>query len=140
MNGAREQGRQWVGIILAIGLALAVLCVTVGVLYDAIVSAGPGLSDNATQVLTTAFGGIIGVLGSYIGYEAARKANGNGGTTTMTTIEPPTGEEQTPAESETGERVVQPDDVPEPDDVEGAIEGDLDVSHHDETDGENADS
>src|SRR5215472_3327644 len=63
--------RDRVVLVLAIGLSLAVLFVTAGVLYDAIFSEGPGLSDNATQVLTAAFGGIIGVLGSYVGYRAA---------------------------------------------------------------------
>lgn len=66
-----QRTRDWVVIILAAGLSLAVICVTVGVLYDAIFSEGPGLSDNATQLLTTAFGGIIGVLGSYVGFRAA---------------------------------------------------------------------
>jgi hypothetical protein len=73
-NGGRER----VALVLATGLALAIVIVTVGVLYDAIFSKGPGLSDNATQVLTTAFGGIIGVLGSYIGFKAGiNAANGS---------------------------------------------------------------
>lgn len=62
----------WVAVILAVGIATAVNLITVAVLYDAIFSQGPGLSENATQILTTAFGGIIGVLGSYIGYRAGR--------------------------------------------------------------------
>jgi hypothetical protein len=45
------------------------------VLYDAIRSEGPGLSENATQILTGAFGGIIGVLGSYLGYRAGAATN-----------------------------------------------------------------
>jgi hypothetical protein len=44
--------------------------IVAAVLYDAIFSEGPGLSENATQILTGTFGGIIGVLGSYIGYRA----------------------------------------------------------------------
>jgi len=67
-------GRDWVAIVLAFGLVLAINLVTGAVLYDAIFSKGPGLSDNATQVLTTAFGGIIGVLGSFIGYRAGQAA------------------------------------------------------------------
>lgn len=62
--------REWVAIILAVGIAIAINCVTIGVLYDAIFSKGPGLSENATQVLTTAFGGIIGVLGAYVGFKS----------------------------------------------------------------------
>ena len=48
---------------------------TIGVLYDAIFSKGPGLSDNATQVLTGAFTGAFGLLGAYLG---ARYAQQNG--------------------------------------------------------------
>jgi len=64
--------RDWVAVILAIGLCTAVNAVTLGVLYDAIRSQGPGLSENATQVLTGAFGGIIGILGAALGYRAGR--------------------------------------------------------------------
>jgi hypothetical protein len=42
------------------------------VLYDAIVSSSSGLSENATQILTLAFGGIIGLLGSYVGYKTGQ--------------------------------------------------------------------
>jgi predicted PurR-regulated permease PerM len=60
--------------VLAIGLVVAVNCVTFAVLYDAIISSASGLSENATQVLTTAFGGIIGVLGAFIGFKAGRSS------------------------------------------------------------------
>ena len=71
----------WVAIMLAVGISTAVNVVTAAVLYDAIFSQGPGLSDNATQLLTTAFGGIIGVLGAYVGYRArdARPADDGSG-------------------------------------------------------------
>jgi hypothetical protein len=68
--------RDWVAVLLAVGIATAVNVITAAVLYDAIFSQGPGLSDNATQLLTTAFGGIIGVLGSYVGFRAGQAANG----------------------------------------------------------------
>lgn len=65
-------------IVLAVGLVIAVNAITFAVLYDAIFSEGPGLSENATQILTGTFGGIIGVLGSYIGYRAgASSSNGS---------------------------------------------------------------
>lgn len=64
------RGRDWVAVILAIGIATAINVITVAVLYDAIASAGPGLSENATQVLTTAFAGMVGVLGGYVGVKA----------------------------------------------------------------------
>ena len=69
------KGRDWVAIILAIGLAVAINTIVLAVLYDAIASEGPGLSENATQVMTTAFGGIIGVLGAYLGFRAGREAS-----------------------------------------------------------------
>jgi hypothetical protein len=66
-------GRDWVAIYLAIGIATALNLITFGVLYDAITSEGPGLSSNATQVLVMGFGGIIGVLGSYLGYKVGQQ-------------------------------------------------------------------
>jgi len=74
---------QWAGIvaaILAIGIATAVNAITFAVLYDAIEHPEQaGLSDNATQIMTTAFGGIIGVLGSYVGYRAGKDRNDDNG-------------------------------------------------------------
>lgn len=63
-------GKDWVALTLAIGISTAVNVITFAVLYDAIMSEGPGLSENATQVLVAAFGGMIGVIGSYVGYRA----------------------------------------------------------------------
>ena len=77
-NTSVAVGRDWTAIILAVGLGLAINTITVAVLIDAIVSNGPGLSENATQILTTAFGGIIGVLGSYVGYRAASSSRDQG--------------------------------------------------------------
>jgi len=68
----RWRPRELSALVLAVGLATAVNAITVAVLWDAIRSAGPGLSENATQVLVTAFGGIIGILGSYLGFKAGR--------------------------------------------------------------------
>ncbi len=71
-----RRARDAVGIILAVGLATAVNAVTLATLIDALRSQGPGLSENATQVLTGAFGGIIGILGAYVGFRAGeRKAD-----------------------------------------------------------------
>ena len=72
MGSSPDSGKDWVAVILAIGIASAINCVTFAVLYDAIASEGPGLSDNATQILTTAFSGIVGVLGGFIGYRAGQ--------------------------------------------------------------------
>lgn len=65
-----SHGKDWVALVLTIGLCTGVNCLTIAVLYDAIFSEGPGLSENATQILVAAFGGMIGVIGSYIGYRA----------------------------------------------------------------------
>jgi Co/Zn/Cd efflux system component len=71
-----DRGRALVAIILAVGLVIAISTITIGVLWEAIFRTGSsGLSENATQVLTTAFGGIIGVLGSYIGFRAGQASN-----------------------------------------------------------------
>ena len=67
----KVSGFDIVAIIMAAGLVLAVCFITIGVLADAIISEGPGLSDNATQVLTATLGGIIGVLGSYVGFRVS---------------------------------------------------------------------
>jgi hypothetical protein len=72
MSSRREPmtGRDWTALVLAIGLVTAINAVTIGVLYDAIISSESGLSENATQILTTAFGGIVGVVGAYLGFRA----------------------------------------------------------------------
>ena len=67
--------RDLVAVLLAVGVATAVNLITFAVLWDAIVSQGPGLSDNATQVLVASIGGMIGVIGAYIGQQ-----RGGGGT------------------------------------------------------------
>lgn len=56
-----------VALILAFSLGLAFNIFCFAVLYTAIESDAP-LSENATQVLTGWGGGIIGILGAYIGY------------------------------------------------------------------------
>jgi len=100
MNGRRHL----TALVLACGLALSVILLTAGVLYDAIASKGPGLSDNATQVLTTAFGGIIGVLGTYLG----ATINGTKGEAMTTTPEEPSGDVAQPDDTGSGD-VAQPE-------------------------------
>lgn len=70
-NTRQPWAREWVTLVLAIGLVTAINALTIAMLIDALRSQGPGLSENATQVLTTAFGGIVGVLGSALGYRTA---------------------------------------------------------------------
>ena len=85
----RESGSsfQAVAIVLAIGLVLALNAITFAVLYIAVFHQSDvpgGLSENATQVLTGWGGGIIGVLGAYVGYKA-----GTSSPSGATTGEPP---------------------------------------------------
>ena len=85
--GGPDQGRTLVVVVLTIGLATAINLITLGVVYDAIFSRGPGLSENATQILSTAFGGMIGVVGSFVGF----RAGVDQGRTERTTTETKTG-------------------------------------------------
>lgn len=67
-------GRDWVAVILAIGIATALNLLMFAVLWDALRSDTPGISENATQVIIAAFGGIVGVLGGYVGGRAVERA------------------------------------------------------------------
>lgn len=70
-----REGRTIVATVLAIGICTAINLIVIAVLYDAIFSEGPGLSENATQILSTTFGGILGVLGAYIGFRAGQETS-----------------------------------------------------------------
>lgn len=61
-------------VVLSVGIALAINIITFASLWDAIVSEEPGLSENATQVITALGGGIIGVVGAAVGYKAGSDA------------------------------------------------------------------
>ena len=82
MAGGRDH-RDTAAVILAVGLATALNVIVTAVFYDAIFSNDSGLSENATQILTGWGGGIIGILGSWLGYRAASSA--------VTKPEPPPG-------------------------------------------------
>jgi hypothetical protein len=62
-----SQAGGYVALVLAVTLGIAFNLFTAAVLWTAIDGDAP-LSENATQVLTGWGGGIIGVLGAYIGY------------------------------------------------------------------------
>ena len=77
----------WVAILLAVGVATALNVITLGVLWEAIAHPSTaGISENATQILTGWGGGMIGVLGAFVGYAFGRRAakdekgNGDDGT------------------------------------------------------------
>ena len=68
------RARDWVAIILAIGFSTSINLLVFGVLYDAITQPDDsGLSENATQVLIGWGGGVIGVLGSYLGFRVGEQ-------------------------------------------------------------------
>jgi hypothetical protein len=77
-DGFKHSPQDWGGlaiVILAGAFGVGLLCFCVGVLYDAIYSKeSSGLSSNATQILTAWGGGVIGVLGGYVGYRTGRQA------------------------------------------------------------------
>jgi hypothetical protein len=68
-----QRGRTLVAVILASSVACGLVFFTLAVLWDALKSPSPGLSENATQVLSGAFGGIIGALAVYLGGRGSRR-------------------------------------------------------------------
>jgi hypothetical protein len=64
-----------VALILAVGVATSMNFIVLAVFYDAVVNVGSQLSENATQILTGIFGGLIGLLGSYMGFRAGTAAS-----------------------------------------------------------------
>ena len=73
-----------VAIILAIGISASLFLVTAALLTAAMMrfsaGVGEGLSENGVQLLTGWGGGIIGVLGSYLGYTLGKKEGEKNGT------------------------------------------------------------
>lgn len=67
-----RHGADVVALVLAIGICTALNVMTCAVLYDALFSAAPGLSENATQILTGWGGGIIGIIGALVGYRVGQ--------------------------------------------------------------------
>jgi len=72
----RQRGTEWVAIIIAVGFVLGFNLFCFAVLYTAIQNDAP-LSENATQVLTGWGGGMVGLLGGFVGggfvgYKTAR--------------------------------------------------------------------
>jgi hypothetical protein len=59
-----------VALVLAVALALAVVLILVTAIVNVVdrQAPTPTLGENTTQVLTSAVGGIVGVLGAYVGY------------------------------------------------------------------------
>jgi hypothetical protein len=80
--------KDWVALILAVGIATALNVIVLAVLWTAVTGESDvdgGLSENATQILTGAFGGIVGVLGAFLGYRAGLSRAGRQPSTTEET-------------------------------------------------------
>lgn len=58
-------------VIVAIGLSTALNLITAAVLFYAFYNPSHTISDNAVQLLTGWGGGMIGIVGAYIGYRAS---------------------------------------------------------------------
>lgn len=71
-----RSGSEIVGIILALGIAGALNVITFALVWDVLSSPGalPPLSENTTQVLTGWGGGMLAVLGAYVGYTFGKAA------------------------------------------------------------------
>jgi uncharacterized membrane protein SpoIIM required for sporulation len=72
----RLDGVDIVAIILAAALGLAIVAIILGAVIQIKTRAsGVTLTENVTQILIAAIGGIVGVLGSYIGYRARPRSD-----------------------------------------------------------------
>jgi hypothetical protein len=84
-------GSYLVALVLAVGISTAINAFTIAVLLDAILGETPGLSENATQILTGWGGGVIGVIGAVVGYQSGVATSaGVGSRAEITTIDTPT--------------------------------------------------
>lgn len=66
-------GVDFVAGVLAMGLALSVVLILIATIVQILTPTTPRtpeiqLSENATQILIAAIGGMVGVLGGYVGY------------------------------------------------------------------------
>ena len=78
--------RDWVALIIAIGTATGLNLIIVAVIVDAWSPQVVGsLSENATQIITGALGGSIGILGSYLGSRGWEQSGQEKGTDDETT-------------------------------------------------------
>lgn len=68
-------GRDWVALVLAGGIAAVLATVTFAVVYGAI-QCGAGLSENVSQVLTTGLAASAGVLGGYLSSRGRERGDG----------------------------------------------------------------
>lgn len=83
MKDHRRPGSEIVAILLAVGIATALNLITAATIWAAVYQAvhgnpiAGGIGENVTQVLTGWGGGIIGILGAYVGYTFGVKRAGD---------------------------------------------------------------
>ena len=70
-----------VAFVLALSLFAAVVMIGTSVIVNVVSHKNPTptLSENTSQVMTALFGGIIGILGSYVGFRVGRGDKDDGG-------------------------------------------------------------
>jgi hypothetical protein len=73
------KSRDNVALILTLSLGLCLLLVTIAVSWVAI-SGDRELGEAGSRLIAVLLGGLLGILGSYLGFHTGKK-NGNGGTT-----------------------------------------------------------
>jgi len=72
-----KQGAWLVTLVLAIALGTALNAFTFAILYESVFrTESAGISENAVQVLTGWGGGMIGIIGAFIGYRVGSSQNG----------------------------------------------------------------
>ena len=78
MSDEPRAHRDWAVIILAASLGVALVVVTAAIVYTAVNNPRGGLAVNETdvQLLTGWGGGIIGIIGAYVGFRASDRRNG----------------------------------------------------------------
>jgi len=70
LSDARRRSADVVAVILAAGLGVVMILIMVTAIVNVVdrQAPTPTLGENTTQVLTSSIGGVIGILGAYVGY------------------------------------------------------------------------
>jgi hypothetical protein len=72
-------GVDLVALVLALGLVITMILVVTGTTFNRATNdkLSP-LGDNTTQIFIAGIGGMVALLGTYIGYRVGNSRNGNG--------------------------------------------------------------
>jgi hypothetical protein len=71
----RRLGVDLIALVLAVSLGIAIVMIMVSAIINVVdhQAPTPTLGENTTQVLTSAMGGVVGILGAYVGYAFRRR-------------------------------------------------------------------